>query len=316
MIIGLTAGAHSAQAQDWLQNRRPAPEHPTFFTTEYHGKNYPIMTASGERAQIIVDGKPKKLDQAARYQTPHANGYMPGYVEFEGQKASSTTVTMNLLDGGAQIGAPLAAGGDYQVFVTARESHPHCILAVIFFQRDEDRQPIPKSMALAFREIGDLVGGRRTKLKINGGYYVKPGEQFYCFPLVLSDGVEIRSNQSEAASQFFRIQEMALHAQLLASYKRQHPTDDLAATPYLRFPPQLPATVSIASLPPVVNLSFVVTEEGEVDDITVDTEGVDATVSKALKSALYGWLFLPCLKRGVPTQVSVTIPIGFGSASK
>jgi len=213
-------------------------------------------------------------------------------------------------------GEVVAVTGDYRTTVLAKESHADCFLAVIFFQEDALGRPVPTSTAIAFRNIGQLVGGRSTDLRIDTSYLVKPGVTFYSIPLIFAKGVEVRSSQSEVASRFFRSEEMTAHAEVLSNYKKQYATENRPASPYLRFPPQLPSNVDPTSLPPVVKTTFAVTEEGEVDDLEIDPALLDPAVRHDIRNSISGWLFLPCLKQGVPTRITMSLPLAFSSPGK
>jgi hypothetical protein len=313
VVLCLPTGAFADQ---WLQDSRQAPLHPTIITADYKGKSYPVTAASAELAEIEVEGKLRKLYSDQSYQTPRAVGFAPGFVTFKDQKASSNMTTMTTRMTGPGMTSVLPSGmasgsGKYECTLVSSEAHADCYMAVVFFRVDDGGSPLEGSTGIAFRQIGDLAAGRETKVQINASYFAPPGVKAAYFPMVFSKGLEIRTDQSEVAAAYFRRGEMAVHGALLAHYRQQNPTSDKPASPYLRFRPELPPGVDPRSLPATITAKFAVTESGEVDDVEID-QVLDAKVDQELRRALSGWLFMPRLKKGIPVRTMIAVPLSFG----
>jgi hypothetical protein len=308
-----------ALADQWLQDSRQAPLHPTIFTADFKGKSYPVIAASAEVPEIEADGKLRKLYSDQSYQTPRAVGFAPGFVTFKAQHASSNMTTMSTrLTGPGMAGSMVPGGttsesGQYDCTLVASEAHADCYLAVVFFRVDDAGNPLAGTTAIAFRQIGDLVAGREVKVTVNGSYFAPPGVKAAYFPMVFSKGLEIRTDQSDNAAAYFRRGEMAVHGALLAHYRQQNPTSDKPASAYLRFRPELPIGVDPRSLPPTITAKFAVTESGEVDAVEID-QVLDVKVDQELRRAFSGWLFMPRLKKGIPVRTMITVPLSFGGA--
>jgi hypothetical protein len=307
-----------AMADQWLQEGREPPLHPTIITTDYKGKAYPVVAVSAEVPEIEVEGKLRKLNSKPSYLTPRAAGFAPGFVTFKDQKASSKVMMTgtramgmgptgtNALPGGA-----ISGGGEYECTLVSSENHTDCYVAVLFYRPGDGGSPLPGWTAIAFRQIGDLVAGRETKVAINSSYVVPPGVWANYFSMVFTKGMEIRSDQSELSAKFFRPTEMAVHGAMLARYREQNPGADRPASAYLRFNPELPPGVDPRSLPPTITAKFSVTETGEIDDLEID-QVLDVKVDHEIRRALDGWLFMPRLKNGYPVRARITVPLSFG----
>jgi hypothetical protein len=308
-----------AFADQWLQDGREPPLHPTIITVEYKGKVYPVTAVSAEVPEIEVEGKPRKLYADQSYQTPRALGFAPGFISFKTQNAGSKIMTQSVRIMGFSGSSVVPSGtfsdtGDYECTLVASEAHADCYIAVIFFPVDEGGSPLPGSTGMAFRQIGDLVAGRETQVAISCGYVPPPGVRAAYVPLIFSKGLEIRTNQSEIAAGYFRRGEMAVHGAMLAHYRQQNPASDRPASPYLRFKPELPPGIDPRSLPARVTAKFAVTETGEVDSLEID-QVLDVKVDREIRRALNGWLFLPRLKKGYPVRSMIEVPLSFGQAS-
>jgi hypothetical protein len=306
---------------EWLQDGREPPLHPSLITTDYKGKSYPVTGVSGELPEIEADGKPRRLHLNQSYQTQRAMGYVSGYIHFKAQNASSETRKMvyQFVGSGANSsatipGGTISASGNYECTLVSSESHADCYIAVVFFRKNSDGGPDMRSDAIAFRQIGGLVAGQETHLKINCAYIAPPGTRYYFFPLIFSKGLEIRSDQSEIAARFFRRQEMISHDALLAEYRQKFQAADRPALAYLRVAPQLPVGIDPHNLPATIDAKFVVTETGEVDSLEIGGT-LDPQVARAIRRALNGWLFLPRLKKGIPVRSMIELPLSFDRTS-
>ena len=291
------------------------PLHPTILRSAYNGHYYPIVAVRGDKAEILVDGQLRAVDPHDGYDPARARAYGKGYVQFSTQNASWQVRTMNYRFGnGSEVpGGTLTKSGTYEATLLPAESHDDCYLAVLFFQLDEQGEPKPDTIALAFGQVGSLAAGNPTKISMDEAYVPGTDVRFYCFPLLFSRGVEIRTDQSEVAARFFRWQEMRIHRKLLANYLKQNPSANLAAQAYMRIPPLLPDEVDVKKLPAVIHTSFMVSETGEVESLQID-ESVDASVSEAIRRAINGWLFTPKLENGRPSRVMIRLPLSFDPA--
>jgi hypothetical protein len=317
--IGAQPGA---LASSWLQNTREPPLHPTVIVTEFKGKSYTVTHAKGEFPEINVEGKTKRLYGKQSYQPLRAVGFAPGFVRFKSQNATSTTTYYTERvngTGGMNKNAVFQTGqftakGDYHCTLIASEPHSETYIAVIFYRMDLSGAPDLGSAAIAFREVGDLPAGAEKDVAISCAYVAPPGNRYYLFPLVFTKGREIRTDQSERVAAFFRSQEMETHRSIVDKYEQQFVTADKPPVPYLRVPPVLPNGVKANAIPGTIKASFTVTEDGEVDGITLD-QALDPQVSHEVRRALNGWLFLPCLKKGYPVRVPVETSLSFEPAS-
>jgi hypothetical protein len=316
--LGLFGAPKAAYSDQWLQDGREPPLYPSIITTVYQGKTYPIIGASAEFAEIMVEGKEVRLHSDQRFQTPRAVGFAPGHVRVEGQDAESITRTnstrwLMTADGVTNPTYPSslpAKSGTYQCTLVASEPHVNCFLAVIFYCNDESGVPDPASTTVAFRQVGSLFPGRPIQVTINESYKAAAGKKFFFFPLVYSLGREIRSDYCETSARFFRLSEMASHQAILAQYRQQNPSADKPASAYLRFQPEFPDGFDMHVLPAVVTAKFAVTETGEVDSVELD-QVLGDEAGHAIRRALEGWLFLPRLKGGYPVRTMITVPLSF-----
>jgi hypothetical protein len=307
------------RASDWMVSFNPPPLHPSVIMVDYKGKSYPVTAVAGEVPEIEVDGKKVRLHANQSYQPHLAAGYGRGFIRFNGQESSTVVRTMEYRmhgSGGESVipGGTLSTSGEYNCKLFSTEAHTDCYIAVVFFRLDPQGQADARSIALAFGEVGDLAAGHETAVKIDCAYAVPAGGRYYLFPLIFSKGIEIRSDQSEIAAQFFHQQEMAAHAELLSRYRQEFPNADRPVVPYLRFPPLLPDGVDPHSLPPTIDAKFAVVESGEVDSLEI-TQVLDPRVEQAIRRALNGWLFLPRLKKGTPVRTMIDVPLSFGATS-
>ncbi len=307
-------------ADTTAQGPQQPPLHPTLITTEYKGKVCTVMNAKAEFPVVDLEGSPKPLYGKQSYQPMRAVGFSPGFVRFKNQHASSRTINNSVrLFGTSWSGTyeevpagQLSSEGSYHCTLIASEGHSDTYIAVIFYRLDPSGTPDLRSAAIAFREIGDLQANVEKDVTINCAYVAPPGKRYFHFPLVFAKGREIRTDQSEKIALFFRKQEMEAHRSILKEYRKQFATADKPPVPYLRIPPVVPSGVNAGSIPSTVKASFTVTEDGEVDGITLD-QALDPQVSRELRRALGGWLFLPCLRKGYPVSVPVETSLSFGA---
>ena len=305
-----------AFAADWRLDPNETPFHPTIITTEYEGKSYPITAAAGETAEIEVSGKLKKLGSSEHYQPRLSTGYAPGFIEFKTSTASTLTATrMYRFQGGGTVpGSTVDVNADYTCSLVSSTRQTGCYLAVIFFRTDAVGDPDDRTVAIGFKQIGDIPAGPVVQVKISRGYIPVSGGNYYCLPFIFTKGKEIRSDQCEFVARFFRAQEVASHSRILQRYQEQHPSADRQAVAYLRYPPVLPDGIDLRTLPPTINATFVVMETGEVNSLALDY-GLDPLASQAIRRALNGWLFLPRLKAGVPSESLIRLPLSFGPST-
>jgi hypothetical protein len=308
-------GLPKARAEDWLTGPTEPPLHPTILRSSRDGHYYPIVAVKNDRAEIEVDGKLSRVDPRDGYDPARARAYAKGYVQFSTQNASWQVRTMNYrLSNGSEVpGGTLTKNGTYEATLLPSESHDDCYIAVIFYQLDAAGEPKAGTVAMAFGQVGTLTAGKPSKISIDEAYIPGEGVKFYCFPLLFSKGVEIRTDQSELAARFFRWQEMNTHRKILAAYLQQNPTANLQPQAYLRVPPVLPENVDVKTLPAVIHTSFMVSETGEVESLQVE-DPVDPPVFEAIRRAINGWLFTPKLENGRPTRIMIRLPLSFDPA--
>jgi hypothetical protein len=314
----VACAASRARAEDWTVTFNPPPLHPSVIMVDYQGKSYPITAVAGEVPEIMVDGKLVHLRDSQTYQPKLATGFGHGSIQFRGQKASTLVRTQSYMlhgnNGMSEVpGGTVSTSGEYTCKLFSTEAHEGCFIAIVFFREDAQGLPDSRTIALAFGDIGSLAAGQEIPVKVNCAYVVPQGANFFCFPMVFSKGVEIRSDQSENAALFFHQQEKAAQAELLALYRKKFPTADRPVMAYLRYPPQLPDGVDPRSLPPKIDAKFAVVESGEVDSLEIN-QPLDPKVDQAIRRALGGWLFLPRLKNGVPVRTLIDVPLTFGSS--
>jgi len=304
-----------ARAEDWLTGATEPPLHPTILRSAYKGHFYPIVAVKGDRAEIEVDGELRRVDPHDGYDPARARAYGRGFVRFSTQNASAQVRTLSYRFGnGNEVpGGTLTKSGTYEATLMPSEPHADCYLAVVFFQLDALGEPKQDTIALAFGQVGSLAAGNPTKISMDEAYVPPTEVKFYCFPLLFSKGIEIRTDQSEVASRFFRWQEMRIHRKLLANFLQQNPSADLPAQAYLRVPPLLPDGVDVKKLPAVIHTSFMVSETGEVESLQIE-DPVDAPVLEAIQRAVNGWLFTPKLVNGRPTRIMIRLPLSFDPA--
>ncbi|HEY5228368.1 MAG TPA: energy transducer TonB, partial [Opitutaceae bacterium] len=168
--------------------------------------------------------------------------------------------------------------------------------------------------SLAFGQIGTLSAGHEAPVKINCAYVASRSGRYFCFPLLFSKGIEIRTSQSDSAALFFHARDVRGHDALMARYLQENPNSDKPAMAYLRFPPLLPVGQDPRALPQGIEARFDVTGSGRVESVNL-TPQLDPQVSASIERALDGWLFLPRLKKGVPTRTTIRLPLSFDSAS-
>jgi hypothetical protein len=313
-FAGLVAPSE-ARAEDWLTGPTQPPLHPTILRAAYKGHYYPITAVKGERPQVKVDGELKNADGREGYDPARARAYSKGYVQFSTQNASWQVRTMTYRFGNGNVvpGGTLSKNGTYEATLLPSESHDDCYLAVLFFQLDAMGEPKAGTIAMAFGKVGDLTAGKPSKISMEEAYITGEGVNFYCFPLLFSKGMEIRTDQSELAARFFRWQEMNAHRKLLATYLQQNPSANLQAHAYLRIPPVLPDDVDVKTLPTVIHATFMVSETGEVESLQVE-DPVDPPVFEAIQRAINGWLFTPRLENGRPARTMIKLPLSFDPA--
>ena len=312
-VLCLPAAAFSAP---WLQDSREAPLHPTVIMADYKGKSYPVMGASAEFPEVVVDGKTRRLYSKGSYQTPRAVGFGAGFVTFKDPHASSLVRTIERrvtegMNNRTEIsGGTFSASGTYETTLVSTGPLSSCYLAVVYFETDAAGIPLPGTTALAFKQVGDLAPGRETKVTINSSFIPPTDGHYAFFSMVFSKGLEIRTDQSDWAAAYFRRNEMAAHEALLARYRQENPTADKPAAAYLRFRPELPVDVDRHNVPTSVNAKFAVTETGEVDSLELD-QVLDVQVDRAIRRALDGWLFMPRLRKGYPVRTMISVPLSF-----
>jgi hypothetical protein len=321
-LVSIFACTGRVLADDGRQGGTPPPLHPTILVATFEGKSYPVTAVHNEIAEIEVDGKLRKLPSLQSFATPLAVGYAPGFVQFTAQKASSRQFRRSYYirgdirtDGDELIpGATLSASGEYTCRLVPAETHEECFLAVVFCGVDAEGLPDTSQTAIAFGEVGTLAPGHETPVTINCAYVAPRSGRYFCFPLLFSKGLEIRTFQCDFAAQFFHTRDVKGHDLLLARYFQQFPAADKPAVAYLRFPPELPVGQDPRKLPRDIEARFDVTGSGRVESVNL-TPGLDPRVSASIERALDGWLFLPRLKKGVPTRTTIRLPLSFDSAS-
>jgi hypothetical protein len=282
---------------------------------DYQGALYPVIAVHKEAAEIRVDGRLKRLSLRQAYRVERAPAFLAGHVDFKAVKASSRIHEQFWrVQGGHGYdvvpGGVISASGTYTATLVPHDSLPGCFLAVVFFRMTPAGSPDPDSTALAFLDVGDLVAGKETAVKVDCGYVVPGGTHFYFVSLLFSKGLEIQTDRSEASAGFFRYQEMVAHNRLLADYCKKNPGADRPLVPYLRFPPLLPEGLDPRTLPPMIQVQFVVTERGEVESMVL-TPHLDPLADHAIRRAVGGWLFLPRLKAGRAVRTKIQLPLSF-----
>jgi len=314
--------AADARADEWLQDGREPPLHPSVIVTDYKGRDYAVTHVSKEGGVILVDGKRVKLSLYQSYRVMRAGGYRPGRVEITKENASSNIRTLEWKvrqsyggDSGPIPGRVLSARGTYEATVVASGDLPDCFIAVVFYRLKPDGTPDPHSTAIAFGEIGSMAAGRPTGVRIDCSYIAPSGTRYYLFPLVFSEGIEVRTNMVEHAARYFRLSEMLAHGEILSRYRKQHPDSDHPAALYLRIPPLLPDGVDPMALPSTINASFLVTGTGEVDSLRIDAT-LAPSVEASIRRAINGWLFLPRLRQGEPLPTMMRLPLSFAQDSR
>jgi len=309
-------GLADARAQDWLTSPTEPPLHPTILRSSYKGKYYPITAVKGDSAQIEVAGELKHTDRRDGYDPERARAYARGYVQFRTQNALAQVRTLNYrFSNGSEVpGGTLSSSGTYEATLLPSESHDDCYIAVVFFQLDAMGEPKAGTIAMAFGEVGALTAGKPSKISMEEAYIPGTGVKYYCFPLLFSKGLEIRTDQSEVAARFFRWQEMNVHRKMLAAYLQQNPGANRPAQAYLRIPPVLPDGVDVKTLPAVIHTTFMVRESGEVESLQIE-DPVDPPVFEAIQRAINGWLFMPKLENGRPARIMIKLPLSFGPAT-
>jgi hypothetical protein len=315
MAFACLAAPSDVRAEDWLTGPTQPPLHPTILRATYKGHYYPIVAVKGDRAEIEADGELRRVDPHDGYDPARARAYGKGFVRFSTQNALAQvrSLTYRFGNGSEVPGGTLTKSGTYEATLLPSESHADCYLAVLFFQLDALGEPKQDTIALAFGQVGGLAAGTPKKISMDEAYIPPTDVKYYCFPMLFSRGVEIRTDQSEVASRFFRWQEMRTHRKLLANYLQQNPSANLRAQAYLRIPPVLPDEVDVKTLPAVIHTSFMVSETGEVESLQIEDQ-VDPPVFEAIQRAINGWLFTPRLENGRPARTMIKLPLSFDPA--
>jgi hypothetical protein len=313
-LIGVPAA--TIRASDTSLSAYPPPLHPTVIMVDYKGKSYPVVAVKAEVPEIEVDGKRIKLHLNQKYQPVLGGGYGNGLIEFKKQNSTSQITTSAYRFSGSAgssliPGGVVSTSGEYRCTLSSSLALPGCYIAVTFFREDSQGKPDPRTIELAFGEIGDLPPGRDTPVKLDCAYVMGGVGRYYVLPILFSRGIEIRSNESENLAAFFRVQDTEAHRLIIAAYRQKYPHADHVAVPYLRFPPVLPDGVDARSLPANIDAKFAVVETGEVDSLEI-TPAIDPRVDAAIRRAICGWLFLPRLKQGIPERTQVNVPMSFG----
>ncbi len=82
-------------------------------------------------------------------------------------------------------------------------------------------------------------------------------------------------------------------------------------TPLSMLPPQYPPSAMMRGVEGWVEMVFIVTEEGGVEDPTVVESRPGTTFDAAAKAAALRWRFRPVIRDGQPTKIRARIRIDF-----
>lgn len=284
--------------------------HPVTIQALYEGQNLPVVSASGKKPEVLVQGKRQKLGKQTAYSFARASRFASGSVEITIQGKQHRIVSYRDIDTGVNLGI---AGTDksYRLELTAASDCKDCFIAIVFFdpryvgeRMDESRSTV------LFHDLGDLKAGRKREVVID-----LTGISFYDLvrlsglPMVFSRGQEIRSNFSELAALYFRELERSKHKKLLGSYRTSNAGKDHELVPYLRFAPVfLDGEPPPAAITEQARIRIAISADGFVDHIELDGATEDATSQKWVR-AIREWLFLPVLRAGEPEPSTVEVPL-------
>lgn len=308
LVFAQGVAAFAADMPTYQGNGEPL--HPSAITTQHDGQLVPVVSVSGQTAEIVVDGNKTAVAKEAGYTFARLANFGHGSIKIlrhdiaqidKQQRTPDGVVIQELSDGGLI--------DEYQATVVSDTDHPDAFLVVVIFEREflSGKTTTP-NMALFFKEIGALKANENKNLVVELGRFTPAArERMEFFPLVFANGRELRSQLSEMSAAYFRRMELARHTLVLANYLSQNANADHAIQPYVRIAPILPDGPS-SSEPTKLNVRLTIDEQGLVTKAEVLAE-VPAPIKAEVERALGGWLFLPKLAKGKPVAAKAVVPL-------
>ena len=160
---------------------------------------------------------------------------------------------------------------------------------------------------IILHDVPDLAAGQETRVKFSAAAFQQRAGSWF-FPLLFSDGAEIRTALAEYSDGYFNRIERLQHQAQLAAYREKFATANHAAVPTVMIRPVFPDGVEMPHDGTPHTARLFVGEDGMVNDLDI-TPTFEPVVNREIIRALRGWLFLPKLVDGEPVVAQIKIPL-------
>lgn len=285
------------------------PPFPTKIFAHVDGKKHPLRGVKGKRPFIIVDSKTIKLPKEAAFSIERANDFAPGHIQFHERGAVNTHTTTRTSDG-VQVGGlgSYSTSLDFVMEFTAGDNYENCYAAfVLFSRRIRDQQGDP-TIRLLFEKLPDLKRGRRINFSFSlselSGLERTIGDGF---PVLYSNGREIRTQHSSESAAYFRKLSQLRHKRTVQRYVTRFANEDRDAARYLMFPA---FKTGDAVYPASVTADITIEADGMVKDAIVRGDYASQVEEDAIE-ALQDWWFMPQISAGSPIPAKAAVEVSF-----
>lgn len=254
---------------------------------EHKKKGAVVLAARGTRPIIEENGK-RIIGEGNRYALHPIENIFPAFVAVHDLRVKTTAI--QLMDTASLINNQFEFTGE---FVSATP------LKDVFLAMDLTFENGQRSIFI--QEIGNLEAriSRRLNVAFAMGYPLGSGRyEFHVF----SEGVEVLNSM-----QPFDLRERLLD-RLVAKYSAGQP--DGLPRPFICPPPEYPAKLAKSKVAGHADVRIRVRTTGAVVD-PVLTAASDPAFGDAAIAAVRQWRFIPAMKNGRATEMTVTLPVAF-----
>lgn len=286
------------------------PLHPSAVTTQHNGETLPVVGVLGQTAQIEIGGKRTAVPKDAGFTFARLATFSPGSVRILQHDIVQVEKSMRNADGMViNELSDNAPSDEYQATLVSDSAYPDSFVVLVLFERDFlTGGTTSPNTAVFFKQIGALKPNEEKPVVVQLGRLTPAARRsLEFFPLLFTDGREVRSQLAELSAAYFRRVEMLRHTNVLAKYVSQNANADRPLQPYVRIAPVLPADKP-NSVSTKITARLSIDKDGIVQQ--ADLVGTVPDPAKMeMERALRGWLFLPKLVAGQPVAAKAVVPL-------